>query len=319
MSYSSLASDFIPAADSNYENGRAGYDICKITVHHMAGVMTGEQCARWFQNPNARASANYCIGVDGDIVCSVDEDDRAYTSSSRLNDRQAITIEVSDCCYGEPWDISEESWNSLVALVADCCERYDFRLEYDGTPDGSLTRHDMFAATNCPGTTLGSRFDELEETVNAILDGREPGPTPPQPHPTPEPGEGDQTIADIQAWLNREYNTEIDEDGFYGPETKEAMVAGLQVELNDQFDAGLDVDGIFGPATKAACPNVSEGDEGNITGLIQSMLYCLGYNPGELDDIFGPSTATAVQAFQCDNGLFADAIVGKNTFEALFE
>ena len=74
----------------------------------------------------------------------------------------------------------------------------------------------------------------------------------------------------------------------------------------------------FGPLTKAACPNIGIGNEGYIPGLIQSMLYCLGYNPGELDDIFGPSTKSAVQAFQCDNGLYADGIVGPNTFEALF-
>lgn len=253
-SYSNLTDDYVPADESNYSDGRSGYDICKITPHHMAGVLTGTRCAELFQDPSKDASANYCIGVDGDIVCSVDEENRAWTSNSRSNDRQAITIEVSDCCYGEPWDISEESWNSLVALCVDICRRYGFRLDYDGTPDGSLTRHDMFAATSCPGTTLGSRFDELADTVNAILDGEEPGPTPPEPHPEPEPGEGDQVIADIQAWLNDEYNVNIAEDGYYGDETKEAMVAGLQVELNLQYDAGLDVDGVFRTSNKSCLP-----------------------------------------------------------------
>ena len=251
MSYSNLTDEYIPADDSNYSDGRAGYDICKITPHHMAGVLTGEECARLFQNPGRQASANYCIGVDGDIVCSVDEENRAWTSSNRTNDRQAITIEVSDCEYGYPWDISDESWDSLVALCVDICRRYNFRLNYDGTPDGSLTRHDMFAATDCPGETLGSRFDELEQTVNAILDGEEPGPTPPHPEP-PEPSEGDPTIQAIQTWLNQSYNTGIDEDGYYGPETKRAMVEGLQEELNEQYGADLDVDGIFRTFNKSS-------------------------------------------------------------------
>lgn len=184
MSYSSLTDSYVPADENNYTDGRRGYDICKITPHHMAGVLTGEQCAELFQNPNRQASANYCIGVDGDIVCSVEEENRAWTSANRANDCQAITIEVSNCEYGEPWDISDESWNSLVNLCVDICRRYDFRLDYDGTPEGSLTRHDMFVATNCPGETLGSRFDELEQTVNAILDGDEPGPEP-EPYPIP--------------------------------------------------------------------------------------------------------------------------------------
>lgn len=150
MSYSSLTDDYIPADENNYTDGRRGYEICKITPHHMAGVLTGEQCANLFQNPNRQASANYCIGVDGDIVCSVDEENRAWTSANRINDCQAITIEVSNNEYGEPWGISDESWNSLVNLCVDICRRYGFRLYYDGTPNGSLTRHDMFIATNCP-------------------------------------------------------------------------------------------------------------------------------------------------------------------------
>jgi peptidoglycan hydrolase-like protein with peptidoglycan-binding domain len=60
------------------------------------------------------------------------------------------------------------------------------------------------------------------------------------------------------------------------------------------------------------------GMRGNITKLIQSMLYCRGYNPGPLDGIFGSGTQNAVMNFQLDNGLNADCIVGKNTFKCLF-
>ena len=107
--------------------------------------------------------------------------------------------------------------------------------------------------------------------------------------------------------------------GSIGPKTHKALVIGLQIELNRQFDRGLDVDGIFGPATKAACVNVRRGAVGNITQLIQSMLYCRGYNPNGIDGIFGSGTEAAVKAFQRDNGLSADGIVGKNTFEKLFK
>ena len=171
MSYSNMTWEYIPASPSNYTQGRKGYKVCKITPHHMAGVLTGQQCANLFQNPNRKASANYCIGVDGSIVCSVDEENRAWTSSNWLNDCQAITIEVSNNEYGEPWGISDASWSALVSLCVDICRRYGFRLNYDGTPNGSLTRHDMFANTNCPGQTLGSRLNELETIVNNILDG----------------------------------------------------------------------------------------------------------------------------------------------------
>lgn len=170
MSRSSLCSGYVPASTSNYTQGRKGYKVCKITPHHMAGVLSGEQCARIFQRGNRGASANYCIGNDGDIVCSVEEENRAWTSSNRANDCQAITIEVSNSSVGGDYPISEKAWNSLVNLCVDICKRYNFKLVYDGTPNGSLTRHNMFANTNCPGKYLQSRFQELADTVNSRLD-----------------------------------------------------------------------------------------------------------------------------------------------------
>ena len=149
----------------------------------MAGRLTAAQCANIFKNPARQASSNYGIGYNGEIACYVDEENRAWTSSNRANDCQAITIEVSNSSTGGDWPISDASWNALVKLCVDICRRYNFRLNYDGTPNGSLTRHNMFANTNCPGPYLEARLPELARIVNAKLDG-EPIPDP-QPTPTP--------------------------------------------------------------------------------------------------------------------------------------
>ena len=179
---SSLAQGAYIAHSNNYQKGRNGHKICKFTPHIMAGILTGKQCAvNIFQKPNRIASANYCIGNDGDLVCNVYEEDRAYTSSSRSNDNQAITVEVSNCEIGGEWKISDAAWNTLVKLAVDVCRRYNFRLVYDGTPNGSLTRHNMFANTSCPGKYLQSRFQELANTVNAILDGNQTLSKPAEP------------------------------------------------------------------------------------------------------------------------------------------
>lgn len=177
---SNLAQGAYIAHSNNYQKGRQGYKVYKFTPHIMAGILTGKQCAvNIFQKANRYASANYCIGNDGDIVCNVYEEDRAYTSSSRVNDNQAITVEVSNCEIGGQWKISDAAWNSLVKLAVDVCTRYNFRLVYDGTPNGSLTRHNMFANTTCPGAYLQSKFQELANTVNAILDGNSTQPSTP--------------------------------------------------------------------------------------------------------------------------------------------
>ena len=169
--HSPLTNKIILADPSNYTQGRQGYKVCKITPHHMAAIWTAERCAQSFQNPNRNASANYCIGYDGTIVCNVDENNRAWTSSNGVNDCQAITIEVANDTGAPTWSVSAAAWKSLVNLCADICKRYGFRLNFNGTPSGSLTMHKMFAATSCPGPYLEARMGQLANEVNAILDG----------------------------------------------------------------------------------------------------------------------------------------------------
>lgn len=178
MTRSSLASAYIPAASANHY-GRRTARVCKFTPHHMAAVWTADTCAKSFQNPRRGASANYCIGYDGKIVCSLDEDFAAGTSSNYWNDNQAITVEVANSSAGGDWPISQAAWNSLVNLAVDVCRRYGFRLSYNGTSSGSLTEHRMFKATNCPGPYLHARMGELAAQVNAILDGTASAPSAP--------------------------------------------------------------------------------------------------------------------------------------------
>lgn len=165
---SELAEKYIQA--KHYTQGRNGIKICKITPHIMAAKWTGTRCANFFAEGTRQASANYCIGKYGDIVCSVKEEDRAWTSANGDNDRQAITIECANDEIGGEWHISDATWNSLVNLCVDICKRYNFKLVYDGTPNGSLTRHNMFLNTTCPGPYLQGRLKELADTVNKRLE-----------------------------------------------------------------------------------------------------------------------------------------------------
>jgi len=58
------------------------------------------------------------------------------------------------------------------------------------------------------------------------------------------------------------------------------------------------------------------GSTGPNVKLIQSLLNRIGYNAGQVDGIFGPRTQAAVIAFQRDNGLLPDGIVGMATWNA---
>ncbi len=150
-------------------SSRQGQRVCKFTPHYMGGNCTVETCGEIFQPESRQASSNYGIGSDGRIACYVDENYRAWTSSSGWNDRQAITVEVANTDdYGT---VTQAAWDSLVELGADVCRRYGFRLEYTGDADGTLTEHRMFASTDCPGEYLHSQMGALAREVNAKLDG----------------------------------------------------------------------------------------------------------------------------------------------------
>lgn len=60
------------------------------------------------------------------------------------------------------------------------------------------------------------------------------------------------------------------------------------------------------------------GSTGPNVRLIQSLLARIGYNPGPVDGVFGQQTQQAVIAFQRDNGLIPDGVVGPATW-GIFE
>lgn len=163
-------------------SGARTYKITKFTPHHAAGKISVENLLSVFLPVSRQSSCNYAIGDDGRIGLGVEETNRAWTSSSALNDQQAITVEVSNSTGSPDWLVSEVAWKSLVALAVDCCRRNPgivrengkSGLYFDGTPRASLTLHEMYAATLCPGPHLKSKMLQLCKEVNAILDGANP-------------------------------------------------------------------------------------------------------------------------------------------------
>ena len=151
-------------------SSRRDQKIDKITIHHMAGNLTVEQCGELFYRPSAQASANYGIGSDGRVGLYVDESSRAWTSSNRANDLRAVTIEVANDGGAPDWHVSDKAFAKLIDLCADICKRNGIKqLNYTGDKSGNLTRHNMFAATACPGPYLQSKFPEIVRQVNARL------------------------------------------------------------------------------------------------------------------------------------------------------
>lgn len=165
---SKLASEF--RASPHYRKGR-DHPLTRVTIHHAVMVGNARMVAASFRGTD-RKSATYAIGTDGSVVQCVSEADTPWTSNSHDNDTRAITIEVANTSTKDPWPVGAETMEALVRLLVDICQRNPGigRLRYTGDTTGNMTMHRWFHNTQCPGTYLAERFEQIADEVNKRLD-----------------------------------------------------------------------------------------------------------------------------------------------------
>ena len=174
--------------------------------------------------------------------------------------------------------------------------------------------------------------------------------TTPITYPTLSAGSTGESVSRLQATLKLLGFYQGDVDGNYSPTTQAAV-------SRFQSAAGIQIDGIAGPSTwrklfptpedvstvaatpetgtapqeptgetvsEPATPSVSSGPpilrpdaEGPAVAQLQRELQALGYYNGAIDGIYGEMTQSAVIAFQADQQIEGDAIVGPSTWDAL--
>lgn len=180
--------------------------IKRLTPHCMAGNLSIERCMALpaFIAPNPSGggtSCTYCIGSDGRIGLNVPESDAPWTSSSSVNDRQAITFEIANNGGAPNWPMSDEAIEAFKNLAYDICKFYGFKkVHYEEKPSMVVTKaeveawiltwekpdemiitlHRWFTAKACPGAYFMGKLPEIVKELNARLN-------PPPPVPTFKP------------------------------------------------------------------------------------------------------------------------------------
>lgn len=135
-------------------------------------------------------------------------------------------------------------------------------------------------------------------------------------YPTIREGSRGNFVKILQYLLNS-YGSNLSVDGVFGGATLRAV---KQFQQNN----GLSVDGIVGQNTWAKLLNLNpssevlrRGSRSSAVEYLQRLLLSFLYPITNIDGVFGPETENAVRAFQQENGLTVDGIVGQNTWQAL--
>ena len=105
---------------------------------------------------------------------------------------------------------------------------------------------------------------------------------------------------------------------------KKALITGIAAVI---LASTAGVGAVIGTAGQTGATDASfpcaqvavlrQGSKGGEVKEVQRRLKEWGYYKGEIDGVYGAKTMEAVKAFQRKNGLTADGIAGKSTYEAL--
>lgn len=146
--------------------GTALEKVRGIVVHYTANPgTTAEQNRGYFQglaqSGETYASSHFVIGLSGEIVQCIPCNEIAYAS----NERNADTVSIECCIPDETGRFNEETYQSLVELVAWLMGRYDLTAE-------DVIRHYDVTGKACPKFYVENQWawDQFKTDVVEYID-----------------------------------------------------------------------------------------------------------------------------------------------------
>ena len=130
-----------------------------IVIHYLGNPKTSAQENRdYFESlkdtGHVSMSANYVVGIDGEIIECVPPGEIAYAS----NEMNCRSISIENCHLDDTGRFTEETYNSCVKLAAWLAEEYDIDRDH-------IIRHYDVTGKNCP-----VYYVENEDKWEALLD-----------------------------------------------------------------------------------------------------------------------------------------------------
>lgn len=113
----------------------------KVAIHWVGNAGSSAMANRnYFNNSGLSVSSHYIIGLDGEVIKCVPEDEIAYAT----NTANSYAISIENCHPDWTGKFNSKTYASLVELCADLCKRYNLN------PTTDLIRHYDVTKKCCP-------------------------------------------------------------------------------------------------------------------------------------------------------------------------
>lgn len=137
-----------------------------IVIHYTANPGAGAMGNRdYFENlkdtKTTKASSNFIIGLEGEIVQCVPTWEVAYAS----NDRNEDTVSIECCHPDESGRFTKETYRSMIQLTAWLCMKFDL-------DENDVIRHYDVTGKNCPKAFVEDEksWDKFRQDVGKALE-----------------------------------------------------------------------------------------------------------------------------------------------------
>ena len=137
-----------------------------LVIHYLANPKTtAQQNHDYFESlkdlESTYMSANYVIGLEGEIIQCVPDDEIAYAS----NEMNSQSISIENCHNDSTGKFTEATYDSLVELTAYLAEKYDLDRDH-------IIRHYDVTGKICPKYYV-EHEDKWEEFKDDVMNYRE--------------------------------------------------------------------------------------------------------------------------------------------------
>lgn len=136
----------------------------KIAIHWVGNANSSAIANRnYFNNGSVSASSHYIVGLQGEIIRCVPDDEIAYTTNSA----NAYSIGIENCHPDWTGKFNHATYNSLVELCAMLCKKYNLN------PINDLIRHYDVTKKVCPKYFVDhpDEWDRFKQAVKNKMNG----------------------------------------------------------------------------------------------------------------------------------------------------